>query len=60
MCVLESHGQPSIGWMGEEKDTKWNTDQLGDCRDSSVAVRTKNAIYVYLDKLDFVFKIEEL
>lgn len=60
MCVLESHWQPSIGWMGEEKDTKRNTDQLGDCCNSSVAVRVRDVIYAHLDKLDFFFKIEEL
>lgn len=45
---------------GEEGNAKWKTEQLGDCCTSSVAVRVRNVIYVYLEKLEFLFKIKEL
>lgn len=60
MCGLQSHWWPSVGYMGEEEDWGGWTDQLGGCGNSSVALMMSDVIYMYLEKLDFFFRIKEL
>ena len=58
---LEGRWQPSVGWLGERRETQ-NRRQASQERllKSAVALRMRDAIYVYLENLDFPFQIKEL